>query len=1382
MVSVNNQLILDEEYDESYQPTEEEIFEYAQVIGINPYKEPELLYIARQGIVAPLPPDWKPCQDPSGEIYYFNFSTGDSVWDHPCDEHFRDMVTQEREMLKNRPKTAGKSKPKEKKNKEKKKEKTAKASTLGLENNLGPLKPLGGKLGTLSSTAPSSLGSTGGTLSPLTVPGKVKGLGTNINEKKKTGDKKNKTKDHGLGSGGFGMSLGTTGESINFLGDLSEISQYSDGKPKFNLGIDGVDDVANLGYMDSDSDDDSESLKNLQNKSDSVEDEETEVDFGINSGLAARLDMMSVDNLPAFDTYRDESDESDFDIKQSSTDNFRQLKVENSDQTIKAFMDNVDEERKKRSEMLASAAEKRLFASQESTIASYNDTKTKPNNDGKLTSGKADPKQDTALKTKLNLENEKEDNLEEFKKKLKNEEEEEKKKLQATHDLAMKYLKNEIDEEKLEEEAKLQEDKADFIRKLKTKSENEKRKEKDQMEKDNEVEVDKLKNKFKSELEKLKTDLTKKNSQEKKDLENKLKEQFNNEEQKLRQNQKNDIDKLKDELLSEKETQAEKLRQQQAYELQQLRTQLQEEQEKKVKDIRQEMEELNSPEEMQFMDSLNQSKFNKPNLSDLKSKQEEYDKELENIKKEHEEQIKILKTAFEEEVKRLKDKQKENVEKLEIDMQNELKSLRQELKDKNEKENLQFQKSHLQEKDTLQIKHQNEVKLLQENNEKEVDVLKKKIQEEQERYHSEMQELEEQKKKLDAKKEELRNLEKELELQKQEKTQQNFKNGDEETEKADLLNDKSQLQIEIENSKKVIEELQDTISMLKNCKSVIKNDIEELTHQKKKLNDEISISETKFKSDKTEQSKQIEQLREEITNLEQKIKLNTAELKDYKSQKRASPREDANQNTVIHNEPSSGVHHLLEKKEPLVNGDIQENDDNEIKAEKQNLDENKHGRSSLSLQDLEDSDIEKDQSLEHISKRHNTIGISPTKRSRNHKKLAWKDIESESDSFSESLNYGMNDFEKYRHKHLSRPTEVDLQLNEEEDAIERARQFLRKNKENIRKRQSALTKAEEEWRLDSLHSEAADINDAMYTIAEGQDFVQRKERNLRLLENALNARTASSPDESERFSDIVEDAEIRYKLRRLREQKRLYDDDIEYGPWIDKATNGSQERRNRALREYRQTYDPDVEADNLYPRHVLGSVNKRDSVKPGGRELIDTRRRNGDLLHEIKSLRDVGHGRHFVDDEKPRRNYEDLPTPIRRRQTPTVEERLEKKWMEYFGDRLMPSYSQIKATPSWGHSSALDDLRKSTNGLHNVPATTEKRLQSHAEWLKNVRRDRDADSITDIYPSPWQPTPVVNGSKMDGNTFTKESKVFPSSPYGARFSLADNMHVMFQPP
>ena len=35
-------------------------------------------------------------QDATGDIYYFNFHTGDSVWDHPCDEYYRSMVTEER--------------------------------------------------------------------------------------------------------------------------------------------------------------------------------------------------------------------------------------------------------------------------------------------------------------------------------------------------------------------------------------------------------------------------------------------------------------------------------------------------------------------------------------------------------------------------------------------------------------------------------------------------------------------------------------------------------------------------------------------------------------------------------------------------------------------------------------------------------------------------------------------------------------------------------------------------------------------------------------------------------------------------------------------------------------------------------------------------------------------------------------------------------------------------------------------------------------------------------------------------------------------------------------------------------------------------------------
>lgn len=38
-------------------------------------------------------------QDPKGDIYYFNFATGESIWDHPCDEFYRKMVMEERKKL-----------------------------------------------------------------------------------------------------------------------------------------------------------------------------------------------------------------------------------------------------------------------------------------------------------------------------------------------------------------------------------------------------------------------------------------------------------------------------------------------------------------------------------------------------------------------------------------------------------------------------------------------------------------------------------------------------------------------------------------------------------------------------------------------------------------------------------------------------------------------------------------------------------------------------------------------------------------------------------------------------------------------------------------------------------------------------------------------------------------------------------------------------------------------------------------------------------------------------------------------------------------------------------------------------------------------------------
>lgn len=154
---IGDQLVLEEDYDETYIPSEQEILEFAREIGIDPIKEPELMWLAREGIVAPLPGEWKPCQDITGDIYYFNFANGQSTWDHPCDEHYRNLVIQERAKLS----TSGAIKKKKKKKEKKdKKDKETPKSSLALGSSLAPVHvPLGGlaPLRGLVDTPPSAL-------------------------------------------------------------------------------------------------------------------------------------------------------------------------------------------------------------------------------------------------------------------------------------------------------------------------------------------------------------------------------------------------------------------------------------------------------------------------------------------------------------------------------------------------------------------------------------------------------------------------------------------------------------------------------------------------------------------------------------------------------------------------------------------------------------------------------------------------------------------------------------------------------------------------------------------------------------------------------------------------------------------------------------------------------------------------------------------------------------------------------------------------------------------------------------------------------------------------------------------------------------------------
>ena len=85
-------IILEEDIDSDYEPTNEEIQEYAESLGLKLPADNEYMYLAIEGIKSRLPKEWKPCQTREKEIYYFNFETGESVWEHQCDTLYKQKV------------------------------------------------------------------------------------------------------------------------------------------------------------------------------------------------------------------------------------------------------------------------------------------------------------------------------------------------------------------------------------------------------------------------------------------------------------------------------------------------------------------------------------------------------------------------------------------------------------------------------------------------------------------------------------------------------------------------------------------------------------------------------------------------------------------------------------------------------------------------------------------------------------------------------------------------------------------------------------------------------------------------------------------------------------------------------------------------------------------------------------------------------------------------------------------------------------------------------------------------------------------------------------------------------------------------------------------
>jgi len=88
--------ILDECPTADHEPTAREVEDYAEWLGMDVKEDVDLLWIARQGLRTPLAKPWRACESGRGELFYFNPESGESRWDHPCDEELQRLYAAEK--------------------------------------------------------------------------------------------------------------------------------------------------------------------------------------------------------------------------------------------------------------------------------------------------------------------------------------------------------------------------------------------------------------------------------------------------------------------------------------------------------------------------------------------------------------------------------------------------------------------------------------------------------------------------------------------------------------------------------------------------------------------------------------------------------------------------------------------------------------------------------------------------------------------------------------------------------------------------------------------------------------------------------------------------------------------------------------------------------------------------------------------------------------------------------------------------------------------------------------------------------------------------------------------------------------------------------------
>ncbi|XP_078326992.1 uncharacterized protein LOC111124747 isoform X7 [Crassostrea virginica] len=1213
---INDQLILEEDYDENYQPSEEEIYEYAQIIGIDPKTEPHLIYIAREGICAPLPDHWRPCQDPKGDIYYFNFATGDSIWDHPCDEFYRKMVMEERKkisMNKGGPPsrggpTAGSS-PAGKKGKGgkadggKKKDKKNKNA-----DKLGPLKAEQSK-GIPSMHRGSSglepMMSSGNQLAPLR--GSTGNSQPNSSSVKSslnttTGSFKSNNPNALSKSGNLTSSMSIPIYSTEYEEDEIERPQHE--------------------LEDQESDEGSDKLKN-ETESEDSEDYGKDIDFGIDKNLSERIMDMAIENL---DPVRGSLEKlQDFEGTMSAMSTAR---VESPGGKISP-LDRMEEERKRRAEIAASAAERRLLGQDSYSYEKKSDFRDEENHLRASNDRSLMELQDKLLSEleskKLELLEDKDNKIRKLKDEIKRELEEEERKIMKDKEQQVKDIENKVKEELDQLQAALADKNSEQIKKLE-----------DQIEKEKQEKESELRQQMESALEKLRSEVGSLQREEQSKLEEEKRKCLERLQQQVEMATASEQKRLE----NQKEEAIESMQSKQKYELENLKDDLERKHREKVDRLRTEQGERHEEDMRRIKDEIKR-------LQEQEREQKEQELEMARQRQKAIDDLdRGLDEVLSERRQEIKQQQQKELSRIQEEHATRLRNIRQEYENKESDEKKLLDDRLDAEKRRMQRQHDKDSEEIRRNFERKKETLSEQLEDEEEEFQDKRSELERKKLQIEKEFKNLDTQERKLE-EKRKAFRENTASFDREQDDAFSSRTTNLSAKELERLKEERRQYQEEIRQER-------SELDQLKAEKRALEADI----TKLRMNKEQLTRKLSDLRDridkkgkDIDHLNQKIIQAAEETKSIAEERiRAShtathatrrPRSQARQDSV-------------DGEEDLIS-DVPE-----------------RPRKKFSFAE----DRTDDDELSSMTGRY------------------WNDLLTEDDSEFDNFqadrqNYG----------------DVKVQIAKENDSILMAKEFLRKQRQSLKRRHAALLAAKQELMKDvikqkqgnltsespqvleevkqKLEKESLDIDHMESQVKTGSRLVKEKEKKLRQMSSRVNP-DSGSEEEYSPFEHHWRPAKIPTCDLSDDESSGVSSTDNS----LDNVLKGTTDKPANYVPIYAPSAPPSLLGTSSVPASPLQAWTPTNPYLQNPQHKVD---------------------------------YSTLVM--------NAEQSLERKWRKYFGDRRPPLTSAVPGTFSMtiGPTPVREQLRQYRASLHQQfptpSSTTQDKLAEQKEWLRRFGQD-----------------------------------------------------------